>query len=910
MKRFIQTTPLPRLLFLVLAAHSVTGADPINPESLGPTLAWPPITQECRPWSYWWWMGSAVDPTNLTRELRRYQETGWGGVHIIPIYGAKGWEDRYIEYLSPKWMAMLRHTVTEARRFGLGVDMTTGTGWCFGGPNVSDQDANASVVVKTFDVSAGGKLPEKMAATQALVAFSADGTPTDLADKIRADGSVDWTAPGSQCRVYAVSQRPSGQRVKRAAPGGAGHMLNLIYAEAMPRYLQRFTDAFASYEGPKPRAMYHDSYEYRSDWAPDFLAQFEKRRGYRLQNELPALFGKEESDRAARVKCDYRETISDILAEQSLPAWTRWSHDHGFVTRNQAHGSPGNLLDLYAAADIPETEMFHTDRDILISKFASSAAHVTGKRLVASETGTWLQEHFTETLADMKYLFDDLFLSGVNHVIYHGTCYSPDEASWPGWLFYASYEMNPRNSIWRDVPALNAYAARCQSILQSGQPDNDLLLYWPVHDRWHSAKGMAQGFTVHARDWLDGQAIGQLGRRLWKRGYAFDYVSDRQLASAKADGTGIATPGGTYRAVVVPACEHIPVGTLEKLLTLAESGATVIIEKQLPSDVPGWADLEPRRGALKKRLTTLNPSGVAAGPIKEARLGRGCVLVGEAEAALAAAGVRREAMTDHEGLCCFRRSFEGGRHHFIANRGDKPFDGWLPLATVAKSVGVMDPMTGRTGVGVIRKGKGGTTETYVQLQPGESIILKAFSAQTVTGNVWTWWQNAGRPAEVQGTWQVKFIQGGPQLPPPSQTAKLASWTELDGEEAQRFAGTALYTLTFDAPAASAEQWLIDLGQVCQSARVRLNGRDLGTVFIAPFRVVTGPLKPRGNLLEVEVTNVSANRIRDLDRRKVSWRNFHDINFVNLNYKPFDASNWPLADSGLLGPVTLQAVVPK
>jgi hypothetical protein len=66
---------------------------------------------------------------------------------------------------------------------------------------------------------------------------------------------------------------------------------------------------------------------------------------------------------------------------------------------------------------------------------------------------------------------------------------------------------------------------------------------------------------------------------------------------------------------------------------------------------------------------------------------------------------------------------------------------------------------------------------------------------------------------------------------------------------------------------------------------------------------------RDNLLEVEVTNVSANRIRDLDRRGVNWKNFNDINFVNLNYKPFDASNWPLTDSGLLGPVTLTPVVP-
>jgi hypothetical protein len=103
---------------------------------------------------------------------------------------------------------------------------------------------------------------------------------------------------------------------------------------------------------------------------------------------------------------------------------------------------------------------------------------------------------------------------------------------------------------------------------------------------------------------------------------------------------------------------------------------------------------------------------------------------------------------------------------------------------------------------------------------------------------------------------------------------------------------------------------LDLGNVCQSARVRLNGRNAGTLFAPPFRVVVDQLKPQGNLLEVEVTNVSANRIRDLDRRGVPWKCFHDINFVNVDYRPFDASDWPLFDSGLLGPVTLKPVKRK
>jgi hypothetical protein len=55
---------------------------------------------------------------------------------------------------------------------------------------------------------------------------------------------------------------------------------------------------------------------------------------------------------------------------------------------------------------------------------------------------------------------------------------------------------------------------------------------------------------------------------------------------------------------------------------------------------------------------------------------------------------------------------------------------------------------------------------------------------------------------------------------------------------------------------------------------------------------------------VEVTNTPANRIADLERRKVEWKIFYDINVVNRFYKPFDASGWEPMPSGLIGPVTL------
>ena len=876
---------MPKLLLALLAALTLQ-AQPSGP------LAWPEITREQRPWSYWWWMASAVDPASITNELTRFRDAGMGGVHIIPIYGAKGYEARYIDYLSPKWMEMLGYTVREADRLGLGVDMTIGSGWCFGGPAIAGTNACALLQSKTYK----DKIAEKLGPGSTAFAYDTQGAKTDLTPRIGADGSLSWKPDSGSWTIYTLSPRPS-IKVKRAGPGGEGYMLNPFQPAAMTEFLRWMSAPFDAYTGPKPRAMYHDSYEYQASWSADFLAQFELLRGYKLQDELPVFLGSARDDKTARVKSDYRETAADLLAQSFNPPWIKWAHDRGMRTRNEAHGSPGNLLDLYADADIAETEMFSKDRSTLISKFASSAAHVSGHKFVSSETGTWLKEHFTETLADMKDLLDQLFTSGVNHIFYHGTCFSPDDAPWPGWLFYASTQMNSRNAFWRDVPGLNAYAARTQAVLQSGEPDNDLLVYWPIHDLWHNPDGQLQNLTVHSPQWLDDQPVGNLAHRLWDRGYAFDFASDRQIRAAKAEAGKIAVPGGKYKAVIAPPVKHIPVETFRALTELARAGALVIFEDSLPDDVPGYANLLKRRHELfdlKQSVKLTRRGRVETGA-------KGRILVGRMDDVLTAAKIEREALIDKEGLAYIRRSVAGGRYYFIANRGKKRVNGWVPLAMHAAAVAALDPMTGRTGVAASQRQMNGNVEVYTQLDPGQSVIYRT-SNQKTAGAPWPYWSVTDAGTEIAGEWSVHFIAGGPELPAAYRTAKLGSWT-AQGEAHERFAGTARYSIVFDAPAGGPD-WTLDLGRVAESARVRLNGQDLGFSLIEPRRFQVTGLKLTGNELEIEATNLSANRIRDLDRRGVEWRVFRDINFVNIDYKPFNASGWPVRESGLIGPVTL------
>ena len=907
-------------------------------------LAWPPITSQTRPWVWWWWHGSAVDRTNITRELQQFHDAGLGGVQITAIFGVKGAEARDIPYLTPEWLAMMGYSVDEAKRLGMGVTMTLGTGWCFGGPTVSDEDANASVVVKTYQLGVGERINEKLDrdSIQALVAFGPDGKSIDLTDSITTNGEV-FFSPGGNWRgttnstppktwtVYAISQKPSEQKVKRPAPGGEGWMLNPAYPQAERNWLMWFDKPLAGYTGSKPQAVFEDSYEYHTDWSPDFFAQFEKLRGYKLQTELPTLFGTNTDDHSARVKYDYRRTMSDIMAGQSEPAWIGWAHKNGFSTIYQAHGSPGNWLDLYADADMPETEMFHIHNDstVLISKFASSAAHTQGRPLTGAETGTWLKEHFTETLADVKSIADDMFLAGINRIFYHGACYSPDDAPWPGWVFYASTEMNPRNPIWRDVPAVNDYVARVQSILQSGKPDNDVLLYWPVADYWNTndRTNLLPQLTVRYTDWFEKESIGRTAHELWNQGYAFDYVSDAQLLQAKVVDGKIRMPGGDYKTIVVLPCKYMPLETFKQLLSLAESGAKIVMNNP-PQDVSGFSDLENRRAEFKKLLEELNKPAVSEHFSSMMPFGKG-VIFGEMSGPIDA-GAKPEEMTRY-GLSFVRRSFDGGWNYFIANRSDKPFyygsGGWLPLSVDAKSVEIMDPMTGKTGVAKIEHRSENSTWVLFPLAAGESVILRAYSDKTIKGPAWSYPRTIARNStypnmmdfvtgsssgftlfsEISGEWKIKFLEGGPVLPADFQTNKLVSWTAFPDTNCLAFAGTAKYETMFNAPNAAGKSFEINLGDVRQSARVKLNGKDYGTLIAPPFRVVVDNLKPTGNQLEVEVTSVAANRIRDLDRRGVQWKIFKDINFVNLDYQPFDASNWPLTDCGLLGPVTLTAV---
>jgi hypothetical protein len=251
-----------------------------------------------------------------------------------------------------------------------------------------------------------------------------------------------------------------------------------------------------------------------------------------------------------------------------------------------------------------------------------------------------------------------------------------------------------------------------------------------------------------------------------------------------------------------------------------------------------------------------------------------------------------------------RRRLDDGYVYFIANQTTQPFEGWVPLGRPAQGAVQLNPRRGGAGVAALRQKNGGA-EVFLELSPGVSFFIKTLTSRAAAGTAAHYTHPAGEPVVLDGDWKVTATRGGPELPPAFTQRGFGSWTAQGGEW-ERFGGTARYELEFTLPAgAKADDWLLNLGDVRETARVFVNGTETDLVWSLPLQTKIGPfLKPGKNTLALEVTNLAANRIRDLDQRKVEWKKFHEINFVNIFYKSFDAASWPLQPSGLLGPVKL------
>ena len=894
------------------------------------TQQWPEQTPTTKAGSRWWWLGSAVDKENLRANLREYAQTGIGSLEITPIYGVKGNESRELQFLSQPWMEALKFTEEEGKRNGILIDMNAGTGWPFGGPNVPLEEAACKAVIvdtvltgvkfSNVDIAAPEK-ERKYSTLQKVIAFkqcSESSTQCsagkekreaiDITEYVK-DGKLNWipqlntkhstlntkkslNTESSRWRIIALYIGRTRQKVKRAAPGGEGYVIDHFDRTAVKHYLENLEKAFAATNTPYPHTFFNDSYEvYGADWTPTLLDEFKRRRGYALESKLDKLI-----DNDPQTLSDYRETLGDMLLENFTEQWTAWAHSHGAKTRNQAHGSPANLIDVYAAVDIPEIEGFglsefgirglrrdsgytrKNDSDVSMLKYASSAAHITGKRLTSSETFTWLTEHFRTSLSQMKPDIDLMFTCGVNHMFFHGTTYSPQNDPWPGWKFYASVDMSPTNSIWRDAPELMAYIDRCQRFLQMGTPDNDFLMYLPVRDMWKQnfdGKRLLQ-FDIHSMAKKSPEFIKDV-LAVDRMGYDVDYISDRYLLGTTCIGGVLRTAAGTcYRGLILPTGCTLPENVRLHLDSLKAQGAHIIYNIDA-------ATLQSAAQPEQMRL---------------------------------------------EGLRAIRRNNDNGHHYFIVNLTPADISKRMPLSVECSTATWYNPMNGDITPADIN-----ADGVLISLRSGESRILRIWNYEFGITNLsakadeklnnYELIQNSNNSSSqrsennssfvirhstlsISSPWTLSFMESAPKVEKTFTLPTAQTWEGLDDDSVKVTMGTGVYTTTIKlSKKQAARKWEIDLGDVRESARVYINGKYIGCAWAVPFVLdCKDALKKGKNEIRIEVTNLPANRIAWMDRQGTEWRKFKEINVVDINYKKTSYSNWAPVPSGLNSEVRL------
>ena len=826
---------------------------------------WPEAGPEAKPGSRWWWMGSAVDKENLRWNIQQYASHGIGALEITPIYGVQGNEANDIYFLSDKWMEMLRYTQDEARKNGIVIDMNCGTGWPFGGPSVPLEESACKVVFLEKVVDAGQAetvemaLPEKEAGIAQLELRRT--FPAEEPDKVR---------------VIELYVSRTLAPVKVAAPGGEGYTIDHFDSLAVAHYLQNIEKAFERTGTPYPHSFFNDSYEvYGADWTPKLLDEFAARRGYRLEDYLPEFLGhargenpafpKVEPKTRAELMVDYRLTLSELLLKNFTRQWVEWCHKHGVKVRNQAHGSPANLIDCYSEVDIPEIEGFglsdfgikglrrdpdnvrKNDSDLSMLKYAPSASHINGKPFTSSETFTWLTEHYRTSLSQMKPDMDLMFCAGVNNMYFHGTCYSPKDDPWPGWQFYASVNMSPTNTTWRDAPWLMKYIERCQSFLQWGRPDNDFLIYLTIRDMWKTRLNTRlMLFTIHEMGILAPRFISDV-MKLERAGFDCDYISDQYLLKTSFVDGMVQTGAGTrYKAIIIPENCSISEDVAAHLSNLEKQGARIIY-------------------------------GIDADEMAKA--------------------TRPEPMKIDR-LSIIRRSNDKGYHYFISNLTPDDFDKFESLAVPFADAVWFDAMTGKRYAAEVSDGK-----IRINLRSGESLILETFDAPVKQ-------RLTPKPvvteclADIQDGWKLSFTESWPEVRKTFEIDSLKTWEGLD-EQMKILMGTGVYEASFEIDKAKVSKTMaIDLGDVRESARVYINGKEIGCAWAIPYILTfDGKILKKNNTIRIEVTNLPANRISEMDRLGVNWRKFKK-EYYDVRYHLTTYEKWAPMPSGLNSSVKL------
>ncbi|MGL4943326.1 MAG: glycosyl hydrolase [Thermoguttaceae bacterium] len=762
-----------------------------------------------------------------------------------------------------------------------------------------------------------------------------------LTDKMKPDGTLTWDVPAGDWTVMRFGRRNNGAVTRPAPIPGLGFECSKFDADSLDRHLDSFVrkmfaaigkDQFADTTGGL-KMIHMDSWEMGAqNWSPAFRAEFEKRRGYDPLPYFPAYAGVvvNSAEQSERFLWDLRTTAQELVFENHAQKVHKFGHEHGLGLSIEPYDmNPTCDIELAMQGDVPMAE-FWGDGCGFDTAFgaaeATSASHLLGQPVVPAEAFTsYKNDGWQQNPSGMKNQTDWAFAAGINRFVFHTFQHQPlDDSLKPGMTMAIHGAHWNRNQTWWDlVPAYHDYVSRSQFLLQQGRTVADLLLLVP--------EGAPHVFRPPTSLMSGDPTMPD------RRGYNFDACPPSFLAHAKVENGNIVFPSGaTYRVLGLPVVETMTPELLTQIARLVAGGATVIgvPPKKSPS-LENFPQCDERVAQLTK---TIWQRDTIPDTLTETASGRGRIfwdktLLTQNEnlypnydylrTVMEKLGVPEDFFTVmSDTLRYTHRTSKDWDIYFVSNRTGAPVETDCLFRLNADirhkpAAFLWDANTGERRVlntGWVTSAATGKTlvmSPQMQFAPHQSFFV-VFPKDAKASHAMR--DNFPKSTELEtlgGAWNVAF---DPQWGGPENVVfdSLLDWTTHSDSGVKYYSGKATYTKKFSlspeakAKLAEGESWIyLDLGRVENMASVRLNGKELGVVWSAPWRVdVTDALNETDNVLEITVANLWCNRvIGDEIAVAESGASAKTYTFSMVKFFTKDS---PLFPSGLLGPVTLVA----
>jgi hypothetical protein len=728
-------------------------------------------------------------------------------------------------------------------------------------------------------------------ATKDDIAGVDPSTVVDLTSYVHRDGTLDWTPPsGGDWRIMRFGWTLTGKTNHPATPEATGLEVDKYDAAAVQRYLETYLAMYRDAVGPELigkhgiKALLTDSIEVgKANWTPTLENEFAKRRGYSLRPWLPALAGNlmDSAVKTDRFLFDFRQTLSELLAEKHYGTIARVAHDHGLIVYGEALEEKrpllGDDLAMRSYADIPMAALWaYQDerqlRSTLIGDMrgAASVAHILGKPYVAAESMTSVNVPWDFAPSSLKRVIDLEFASGINRPVIHTSVHQPVDDKQPGLTLAIFGQHFNRHESWSGLarPWID-YISRSSLMLQQGKNVADVA--WFIGEEspltaLYAEKAPANLPTANA----------------------WDFINAGMLQSAISnDGAELVSTGGArFQAIYLGGTSHqMTLPTLERLAFLVRGGATLIGVK--PVATPSAADDTARFVALADALWSGD-------------VGKGRVIATAAiDVGLKQAGVAADFImsgTQPGDVQFVHRKIQDGDMWFLNNRRNVPYIGEARFRISGKQPELWRAETGKSEALSYRI-EDGVTIVPLSLA-AEDAAFVVFRKPAVKQVVTVPKRVPVKLASLDGAWNVAF-QPGRGAPNSITLPKLLPLEKHPDPSVKYFSGIASYSKTFKLPRkplSGTPLWL-DLGEVGEIAEVLVNGKVVGAVWHKPYRVdISGSAKRGENKLEVRVANLWVNRmIGD------AQAGADKITFTTV---PTYYATAPLRRSGLAGPITI------